>query len=96
LVATLHIVRFKLLPTAAEKDFLATNQEFQAQAKAILPGLERREAVRGADGEWALLLRYRDPASAQAQGAPSEVGKRLMGMIDKATLKSTFYEVVSE
>ena len=95
-MATIHLVRFKLQPAVAERDFLATNQEFQAQAKAILPGLERREALRGPAGEWALLLRYVDLAAAQRQGSPSEIGKRLMGMIDKATMTSIFYEVVTD
>jgi hypothetical protein len=42
-----------------------------------------------------LVLRYRDLASAQQRGSPSEAGRKLMGLIDRATLTSTFYEVVS-
>jgi hypothetical protein len=91
----IHIVRFRLQPDATESQFLATNEEFHREAMSILPGLERREVLRGSDGEWALVLRYRDAESAKQQGAPSDVGKKLMGMMDKKTMSSAFYVVVS-
>jgi hypothetical protein len=91
----IHIVRFKLNADVAEKDFLAVNEQFQREAATTLSGLERREACRGPEGEWMLVLRYRDAASAKQQGAPSDAGKRLMGMIDKKTMISSLYEVVT-
>jgi hypothetical protein len=41
------------------------------------------------------VLRYRDAASAKQQRSPTEVGKQLMGMIDKSTLSSAIYDVVT-
>jgi hypothetical protein len=95
-MSAIHIVRFHLDANVIEQEFLAVNEQFQREAKSILPGLERREACRAPDGEWFLVLRYRDLPSAKQQGAPSEVGKRLMSMIDKKTMSSAFCEVVSE
>jgi hypothetical protein len=94
-MAALHIVRFHLNAEVAEADFLAVNEQFQREALSTLAGLERREACRGANGEWVLVLRYRDTASAKQQGAPTDVGRRLMGMIDRKTMASELLEVVS-
>jgi hypothetical protein len=95
-MSVIHVVRFRLRSDADEKEFLAANADFQREATSLLPGLERREACRGADGEWSLVLRYRDATSAKTQGAPSESGRRVMGFIDKATMSSALYEIISE
>jgi hypothetical protein len=94
-MSALHVVRFRLQSSVSEADFLAANEQFQREALTTLPGLERREACHGEDGTWVLVLRYRDAASAKQQGSPTEAGKRLMGMIDKSTLSSSVYDVVT-
>jgi hypothetical protein len=94
-MSALHIVRFRLQSSVSEQDFFAVNEQFQREALTALPGLERREASRGPDGEWILVLRYRDAASAKQQRPPTDTGMRLMGMIDKSTLSSAVYDVVT-
>ena len=94
-MAVIHLVRFKLIAGADETAFRAANAQFQSEATTVLQGLERREACRSADGEWALVLRYRDLESAKTKGAPSEAGQRIMGFIDKSTMTSAFFEVAT-
>lgn len=94
-MAALHIVRFRLRADVNEGDFLAANEQFHQEAMTVLPGLERREVGRTEDGEWVLVLRYRDAASAKQQRSPTEAGKRIMSLIDKSTLSSAVFESVT-
>ena len=95
-MSAIQIVRFRLKAEVGEREFLAVNEQFQRESMSTLPGLERREACRSADGEWTLVLRYRDLASAKTQSPPTEVGKRIVEMIDKKTMSASFHEVVSQ
>jgi hypothetical protein len=97
-MAVIEIVRFRTKPDVDEAAIAGVNERFQREVAPQLPGLERREATRMADGEWVLLLRYRDGESAdRAMGSDtSDVSGQLMGMIDMATLSVSRAEVVSE
>ncbi|MGV8909070.1 MAG: hypothetical protein ACOH1Y_08805, partial [Propionicimonas sp.] len=63
-MAALQIVRFRTNPDVTEADIVAINERFQREIAPILPGLERREAARTADGDWVLVLRYVDMEAA--------------------------------
>src|SRR5262245_6901923 len=97
-MAAIQIVRFHLKAGVDEEEFLALNERFQREVAPKLPGLERREGTRGSEGEWLLVLRYRDVESAKKAGRSdtSEISQKFMAMIDMSTLSATFYEIVSE
>jgi hypothetical protein len=97
-MAVIEIVRFRTMAGIDEAEIAVVNERFQREVAPVLPGLERREATRTEDGEWVLVLRYRDAESAaRAMGTDtSEVSGQLMSMIDMATLSVTRSEVVSE
>jgi hypothetical protein len=82
----------------AEADIVAINERFQREIAPLLPGLQRREATRTADGEWVLVLRYADMQAATAPPADHsmEVAGALFKMIDMSTMSSEFLSVVSE
>ena len=63
-----------------------------------LPGLERREASRADDGEWILVLRYRDMETAERGPAAdtSELSGRFIAMIDMASMSAARSQIVSE
>ena len=97
-MAVIEIVRFRTKTGVDEAEMTAVNERFQREVAPVLPGLERREATRTEDGEWVLVLRYRDAESAaRAMGSDtSEVSGQLMSMIDMATMSLTRSMVVSE
>ena len=97
-MAVIEIVRFRPTSGVTEAELAEVNERFQREVAPVLPGLERREATRTEDGEWVLVLRYRDAESAaRAMGTDtSEVSGLLMSMIDMATLSVSRSEVVSE
>ena len=97
-MAVLEIVRFRTKAGTDEAEIVGVNERFQREVAPKLAGLERREATRTGDGEWVLVLRYRDAESAErAMGSDtSEISGRLMSMIDMPTLVLSRSEVVSE
>lgn len=97
-MAVIEIVRFRTKTGVDEAEMAATNERFQREVVPNLPGLERREATRSDDGEWVLVLRYRDRESAErAMGADtSEVSGKLLAMIDMATLSASRSAVISQ
>ncbi len=97
-MAVIEIVRFRTKTGVDEAEMTAVNERFQREVAPVLPGLERREATQTEDGEWVLILRYRDAESAaHAMGSDtSEVSGQLMSMIDMATMSLTRSMVVSE
>ncbi|MEI7745291.1 MAG: hypothetical protein WCK58_16270 [Chloroflexota bacterium] len=97
-MAVLEIVRFRARAGVDEAELARVNERFQREVAPLLPGLERREATRTEDGEWVLVLRYRDAGSAaRAMGSDtSEVSGQLMTMIDMATMSLLRTTVVSE
>ena len=97
-MAALQIVRFRTKPDIADADIVAINERFQREITPLLPGLERREATRTADGEWVLVLRYVDMDTATAPPADHgmEIAGAFMSMIDMSTMSAEFLTVVSE
>jgi hypothetical protein len=97
-MAALQIVRFRTNPDVAEADIVAINERFQREIAPILPGLERREAVRSAAGDWILVLRYVDMEAATAPPGDHgmDVAGALFSMIDMSTMSTEFFTIVSE
>jgi len=97
-MSALQIVRFRTKSDVADPDVVAINERFQREIAPVLPGLERREAARTADGEWVLVLRYVDMETATAPPADHgmEIAGALMSMIDMSTMSAEFLTVVSE
>ncbi|MCB9450938.1 MAG: hypothetical protein H6672_05830 [Anaerolineaceae bacterium] len=97
-MATIQIVKFRLNNGVNESEFRALNERFQQEVAPNLPGLVRREATVGEDGEWLLVLRYTDMESAHKAGRSdtSDVSQKFMSFIDMSTMSATFYGVVSE
>jgi hypothetical protein len=97
-VPALQIVRFRTKPDVAEADIVEINERFQREIAPELPGLERREATRTADGAWVLVLRYADMEAATAPPGDHgmEVAGALFSMIDMSTMSSEFLTIVSE
>ncbi len=97
-MAALQVVRFRTKPDVADADIVEINERFQREVAPVLPGLERREAARTADGGWVLVLRYVDMATAIAPPADHgmEIAGTLMSMIDMSTMSAEFLTVVSE
>ncbi len=96
-MAVINIVKFRLQPGTDEKDFLAINDRFTKEVAPTLPGLERRESTKGKDGEFMIVLRYKDMESASRgpkADANNEVAAKFMSMLDKSSLSSAHYEVV--
>jgi len=97
-MAVIEIVKFRLRDGADDSEFRALNERFQREVVPTLPGLERREATRSEDGEWVLVLRYRDMETAARgpQADTSEISGRFISMLDMATMSAARYEIVSE
>ena len=97
-MAALQIVRFRTNADVAEADIVAINERFQREIAPALPGLQRREATRTADGGWVLVLRYADMDAATAPPGDHgmEVAGALMPMIDMTTMSVELLTVVSE
>ena len=98
-MAVIEIVRFHTKPGTDEAVFAALNERFQHEIAPQLPGLERREAAQGADGEWLLVLRYKDMESAKRGprlDRGMEVAGAFMSMIDMPTMSSSHHRVISE
>jgi len=97
-MAVIEIVRFRLKDGADEGEFRVLNERFQREVVPTLPGLERREATRAQDGEWILILRYRDVETADRGPAAdtSELSGRFIAMIDMASMSAGRAEIVSE
>ncbi len=97
-MAVLQIVRFRAKPEVTDEEMLAVNERFQREVAPTLPGLERREATRDADGEWVLVLRYADMDHAAGGAArdTSPVALEFMSKIDMTSMSASFHPVVSE
>lgn len=97
-MAVIELVRFRVNDGVDEREFRALNERFQRDVVPTLPGLERREATLAEDGEWMLVLRYADMASAQRgpQADTSELSGQFIAMVDMATMSAARYEIVSE
>ena len=97
-MAVIQIVRFRTKPGTDEAAFQAINERFQREVAPKLPGLQRRESTRAADGEWLLVLRYQDIDSAHSamRSDNSDVSQALMAGIDMSSMSAAFYDVVSE
>jgi hypothetical protein len=96
--AALQIVRFRPKAGVSRADFAAMNERFQREVAPRLDGLERREAAVNEDGEWTLVLRYADMATATAPPADHgmEVAGLFMDMVDLSTMSASFQTVMSE
>lgn len=94
----LQFVRFRPRPEVSAEEMLAVNARFQREVAPTLPGLQRREATIADDGEWTLVLRYEDMASATA--GPREdtgpIAQEFMSKIDMTTMSAAFLPIVSE
>ena len=97
-MAVIQIVRFRLNKGADEAAFRATNERFQREVAPTLPGLVRREATRGDDGEWLLVLRYTDMEHATRAGKAdtSDISRAFIAAVDMSTMSAGFYPIVSE
>ena len=97
-MAVIQIVRFRTKVGVEDEAFRGVNERFQREVAPTLPGLERREATRAADGEWLLALRYVDMDSAHGamRSDNSDVSQALMAGIDMSSMSAAFYDVVSE
>jgi len=97
-MATIQIVRFRLNDGVNAQDFRALNERFQREAAPKLPGLVRREGSVNAEGEWLLVLRYTDLASAQQANKTDigELAQLFMSQINMSTMSAGFYEITSE
>ena len=58
----------------------------------------RREATCADDGEWVLVLRYTDKATATKAGRndTSELAHSFMSQINMSSMSAGFYEIVSK
>ncbi|MCA9941770.1 MAG: hypothetical protein KC418_24195 [Anaerolineales bacterium] len=94
----IQIVRFKLNAGVDEAAFRAINERFQKEVVPTLPGLLRREATVGENGEWLLVLRYDTMENARggAQRDTSEMAHTFMSFIDMRTMSAGFFTIVSE
>lgn len=97
-MSVIQIVRFKLNDGSDVEAFQALNERFQREVVPTLPGLIRREATVGTDGEYLLVLRYQDMESAHKAGRSdtSDVAKQFMSFINMATLSASFNTIISE
>ena len=97
-MAVIEIVRFHTKAGVDEVEMAKVNERFQREVAPALPGLTRREATRTDDGEWILVLRYRDAESAARAmvSDTSEISGRLMSLIDMTSLSVSRSEIVSE
>ncbi len=96
-MAVIEIVKFRLRDGADEGAFRALNERFQTEVVPNIPGLERREATVAEDGEWVLVLRYRDADSAaRAMGSDtSDVSGQFISMLDMSTMSAARSEIVT-
>jgi hypothetical protein len=94
----IQTVKFQVKAGTDESEFRAINQRFQDEVVPTLPGLLRREATVGEDGEWLLVLRYDSIENARGGGKrdTSELAHTFMSFIDMSTMAASFYSIVSE
>lgn len=94
----IQIVKFQLNDGTNESEFRAINERFQREVVPTLPGLLRREATVGEDGEWLLVLRYDTMENARGGGKrdTSDLAHTFMSFINMSTMSAGFYTIVSE
>lgn len=93
----IEIMRFRLLPSASETEFLAADKRLQTAFAYQQPGLERRTTARGHDGDWIVIDWWRSAADADAcneRWDSDEHVARFMGLVDRASVTTARYETV--
>ena len=68
-VNVVEVVTFKLNPGVTDEQFLAANQKAQEGFVARQPGFISREAYKGENGEWLIVVEWEAPENAQAASA---------------------------
>ena len=96
-MAIVEIAHFKLKPDADEKAFLAAEQGLVNGQIRQQPGFLGREAAKGADGEWIVILHWETVADAEAwtpKFMQDPNGQAFAAQLDFSTMKQERYEVV--
>jgi hypothetical protein len=91
----IEIMRFRLLPGAAEEAFLAADRRLQQEFAYQQPGLLRRTTARGDDGGWIVIDLWRSAADADACDARWEhdpVAQAFMALLDRSSVSSERYQ----
>jgi hypothetical protein len=90
----IEILRFRLAPGVDEAEFLAADKRLQTEFAYQQPGLLRRTAGRGPEGEWVVIDLWQTPADAdQCDGVwgQDEVSEHFQSLVDRSTMQVNRY-----
>lgn len=93
----IEIMRFRLLPSASEAEFLAADKRLQTAYAYQQPGLERRTTARGHDGDWIVIDLWRsatDSCASNERWDSDEHVAAFMALVDRATVTTARYETL--
>jgi hypothetical protein len=96
-MSVIEIMTFRLASTADEAAFLEADRRVQTEFAYHQPGLLRRTTARGRGGEWIVIDLWGSGEEADACDARWEsdpVTTAFMGLLDRATVRSTRYETL--
>jgi len=96
-MAIIEIVRFKLAAGVDEQTFLRENEQVEREYIPKQPGFISREAARGDDGEWLVVVHWQTEQDADASmnkfmGDPNSQG--FVTALDSSTLNMKRYSIV--
>jgi hypothetical protein len=90
----IEIMRFRLAPGTAEKEFLAADRKLQEEFACQQPGLLRRTTARGEDGGWIVIDLWRSAADADEcdrRWDSDPVAQAFMTLLDRSTVTTERY-----
>jgi len=96
-MAIIEIVRFKLAVGVDEQTFLRENEQVEREYIPKQPGFISREAARGDDGEWLVVVHWQTEQDADASmnkfmSDPDSQG--FVAALDNSTLSMKRYNIV--
>jgi len=96
-MAIIEIARFKLAAGVDEQTFLRENKQVEREYIPKQPGFISREAARGEDGEWLVVVHWQTEQDADASmnkfmGDPNSQG--FVAALDNSTVSMKRYNIV--
>ena len=96
-MAIVEVARFKLKEGADENTFLAAEKALAAGQIRQQPGFISREAAKGENGEWVIILHWESLAEAEAWSPKfmqDPNGQAFAAQLDFSSMKQDRYQVV--
>ena len=96
-MSVIETLTFRLAVDTDEAVFLDADRRVQTEFHYRQPGLLRRTTARDRDGEWMVIVLWRSERDAEAAAELSKSDRatsELIGLVDKATLRTHRYSTL--